>query len=163
MVGYKSRVLFKGTVKNHRVIFDYPSLWESRLSQLEGSRVQLTLDAEEKPKSISQLGYYYGGIIEATCLASTVFEGWTKDEVHEHLVSKLRSYAKELIYPDGHREIVICTEEIHNYDKESMTRYIDDVLRYLSVQHGLVPLNPEDYKYEKYHKTIDPQKEEKEW
>lgn len=163
MIDFKSRILFKGKIENGKVLFDYPTLFESRKSMLEGNRFQMTFDAEEKPKTPSQLGYYFGGIIEATCMQSTAFEGWTKDEIHEYLVKRLRSYPKELHYPDGHKEIENCTEEVRDYKMDEWAKYIDDVIRYLTMHHQITPLSPEDYKYEKYQKFINPHKEEKEW
>lgn len=153
-------IVFKGTVKNEKLIFDYPHLYYKKVISLEGKRFEMVLNKEEKNKTRSQFGYYFGGIIEATCLQSSEFEGWTKDEVHQYLISTLRSYPKQIIYADGRREIVRFVESIEDYTLDQFSLYIDDVIKFLSVHHGISVLSPEDYKYEKYHKFIEPFKNE---
>lgn len=157
----KTKIVFKGTARNGQLIFDHPKLWESQIFELEGKRFDLVIEQESKPKSISQLGYLFGGIIESTCLRSNVFEGWTKDEVLAYLLSKLTSYTKEVIYPDGHRELIVTHDDISGYDKEQLRLFIDQVIIFLSSTHGLVVLSPDEYRYEKYFKNVETQ--EKEW
>jgi len=147
-------VVFKGIMRNGRMVHDHPELFRKYKDSLEGKRVDLTLLEERKPKTRSQLGYYFGGIIEATCMTSNVFAGWTKEEIHEYLMTKLRSYSKEIFYPDGHREILSCHDRLEDYDLDQTKQYIDQVIIFLNMTHGLVVLDPDEYKYEKYHRTI---------
>ncbi|MFA6917013.1 MAG: hypothetical protein WC222_11490 [Parachlamydiales bacterium] len=157
----KNGIIFKGIVKNIKPVFDHPLLWEDQLKTLEGSRFDLIIEKETKPKTVSQLGYLFGGVIETTCLGSTCFEGWTKEEVLGYLLTKLTSYPKEVHYPDGHIEIIITHDDISMYDKDQMKVFIDKAIIFLSSTHGLVVLTPDEYRYEKYFGKIH--KKEKEW
>ena len=157
----KNRILFKGIVKNGKQIYDHPDLRKSFLEQIEGQRFEEITDIESKPKTRSQLGYLWGGIIEATCMASNVFAGWNKEDICDYLLSELTSYPKEIEYPDGHRKVMVVHDRLIDYDKEQLKVFIDRVIIFLADTHKLVVLTPDEYMTKKYFTKIE--EPAKEW
>lgn len=139
-------VLHKGTVKNGKIIYDFPKLYNAKLALLEGKRIDSWLEIEHEPVTKYQWAYYYGGIIKGTCMKSTAFAGWTYDEIHQAIVAHLRTNTKVVVFPDGSESVMNYVDDLRQYSKGQMAIYIDDVLNFLA-EREIYPLPPDHYKY----------------
>lgn len=140
------QVVHKGTIINGRKVYDYPKVYQSKLDSLEGKRFEEILEIEHEKVTGSQWGYYYGGIIRGTCMKSEAFSGWTHEEIHEAILKHLRTNNKVVVLPDQSEIVMQYTDDLKQYSKNEMAKYIEDVLNFLG-ELDIHPLPPDYYKY----------------
>jgi hypothetical protein len=153
------KIRFYGTVVNGVRMYYRSQLHNSRLKQLEGKVFEETLEIKYEEKTDDQRGYYFGGIIRATCMETEAFEGWTFDEIRNELEGRYLSYAttKTIKKLDG-QEItteVKGRDSIADLSKKKMSEFINNVLNFLATLE-IYPLSPEEYltgKYQSYVQT----------
>lgn len=142
-----AKIIHCGNVRNGKLFFDLPKLWQHNVDKLDGKRFEIIIDKEWERPSKSQYGYYYAGIIRATCMKTTLFEGYSEDEIHETLLHLVRSQKKILVKKDGSEEITIVKANFRRYSRDEMATYINDVLNWLATE-DIHPLAPERYAYD---------------
>lgn len=140
------QIKHKGTIINGKKVYDFPKVHQARLDSLEGKRFEETLEAEHEKVTKYQWGYYFGGIIKGTCMNSEIFNGWTFNEIKKGLLTSLRTTDKVVIFPNGNEKIMKYTDDLKQYSKSEMVKYIDDVLNFLA-ELEIHPLPPDYYKY----------------
>jgi len=142
-----------GIVRNNELIHDRPEMWKQQLHSLEGHRIEQTIEKENESVTISQRGYYFGGIIRTACMNTNKFAGWLESEIHQFFLQTLRSYSKTIVdkITDGlEKETTYhIIEDFSSYSRSEMKGYIEDVLNWLALEE-IFPEPPENYKLNKY-------------
>ncbi len=141
----------RGIVKSGQFLPDRPDMLNKEFSSFEDKRIIVSIEKETKSRTPSQLGYYFGGIIQGECMNSNSFSGWTKEEIHQYFMKKLRRYSKTMHYESEDRTIIqYFTEDFSAYNREKMTKYIEDVKNYLANEESIICKEPEEYLLNKY-------------
>lgn len=138
-----------GTVKNGRVDYDRPVFYQSEMAKLEGKKIRAYFEEIKEKKTVSQLAFYFGGIVRKTCMGSTLFDGWMEEEIDQFFRKRFLTYIKTIQYLDKTSEFVQVINELRDLNKDEMTIFIDRVIQFLA-EHGIEVLDPEMYKYNKY-------------
>lgn len=136
-----------GRIKNGKLIFDIPSLYDDQLRELEGQNVVMHLKKRHEKPSVSQYGYYRGAILVA-CYESDMFMHYdNKDQIHElYFAPKFLSYV--VLQPSTNKEIP-KTRSLADLTKEEMSVFMERVLADCAENGIEVPL-PELF-YNKYY------------
>lgn len=126
-----------------------PGLLKSDLLRNEGKPMYLCLVPYKEEKSIDQLGYLHGGIIEGTCVHTEMFGGWTHDEIYNYFLTKFAQFDVHKEMPDGNIVEFSMREPIRDFSKNRMSKFIEDVINYLAIN-DIHVLPPEEYIVGKY-------------
>jgi hypothetical protein len=146
------QIVFKGTITSRGVFVpERPLLYKARIDELKQKKVALTLEPDIPPKTTAQLAYFYGGIIRNSCVGSFDFDGWSADEIEKYIIASVCSY-KKTMWANGQEIVVHMIDEIRKYNKVQMSKFIEDVIRFLAVNHGIEVLPSEEMKLNKYEK-----------
>jgi hypothetical protein len=138
------KIIHKGIVVNGRIEYDRPNIYIEKVNSLEGERVDVIIEKEKKFKTNSQLGYYFGGIIE-TCLVTNAFEGWTKDEIDKYFRKKHLRYDRFFVHPITQKEYYTTFyRQLEDLSVDEMKKFIDDVLNEIA-EMEIYPLTPDEY------------------
>ena len=149
-VGY----IHRGYILDGHIYYDRPEMYVKELQGLEGFRFQMTIEKEHESISKNQRGYYFGGIIRAELMNSNIFSGFTEKEIHQMLLEQLRSYNKTIINKDKTETSCEFVEDFASYGKEEMTKYIDDVINYVTVEFNIPIKSSDEYKLNQYVKVL---------
>jgi hypothetical protein len=142
----------RGYVHNGKRVYDHPDIQKMVLDELEGKRFEELIKKEHVSKSSKQLGYYFGGIIAATCMKAEKFGGWTRDEIDDFLREILRPY-KVVRSVNGKMTVEDKTDSLADYSVEEMSLFLEDVLNFLATE-DIHPLSSEDYNLKKYYHEL---------
>lgn len=112
------KLLHKGTVKDHKLIFDNPEAFTVAKTLLEGKRFELTLD-KEKVTRTSASNRYLWGVVYAVISEAT---GYDPEQVHDAMKEKFASTRLE----NG----LMITERTSKMDTIRFTKYVDDIKRF---------------------------------
>lgn len=137
-------------VKNSKFIWEDGDMFLAKKRSLEGCRGFAIIEQVKEEISQNQYAYYFGGIIRSECMSSEQFAGWTESEIHQHLFSELRSYNKEVIYPDNKREVKTFVDDFSSYGKKDMSTYIEELIPHLNNEYEIFPKSSRYYSYNKY-------------
>ena len=140
-------------VKNGKFCFEDKNMFEFKRRHLEGKRGYAVIEEEADKPSINQYAYYFGGIIRSECLSSNTFSGWQEHEVHEFLLSELRSHTKVVEKANGTTIVKTVVDDFSKFSKEDMSKYIEELIPYLLNEFGIHVKPAEYYKYNKYRVT----------
>ena len=138
-----------GKVKSGEVVLLSPRLYLQNLLELEGKDIVIQVKERHKAASISQHGYYRGGIL-VSCYQSEMFS-WAanKDEIHDiYFAPKFLSYVK-VIEMNGSIKEVKVIKSLQDVSKSEMKEFITKVLAECNELGIEIPL-PESY-YNKYY------------
>ena len=147
-----SELIHKAIVQRGQLLFKRPKLIKKLFDGLEGKDVNVTIEEHIRSKSLSQLGFFYGGIIRKSCMKANIFAGWEFDEIVDFFCRKYLSYKKEIIIiQDGieHRSIENVTQRLSKLDVEEMTIFIEKVIMFCS-RVEIEILDPSEYNLTKY-------------
>lgn len=134
-------ILYKGTIKNRIFLPDRPNLYNSILDQYEGKRVSYHITEIIPDKTPGQLGYYYAGIIRTSCMNSSAFAGWEEKRIDTFLRLHVGGTYNKLGF--------LVPFDISESNEQEMSNYIQQVIIYLSSEHHIEILSPDEYKYGK--------------
>ncbi len=157
------RVRFYGNVVNGVRQYNRPLQHQALLKHIEvhGGQFEESIMLRFEDETKEQHGYYRGGIIVATCMQTDLFDGWLKEDIHEHFAKLFLTTMKrkELHKKDGTIEVSEFphTESTGDLGKKRMSEFIDKVLNYLA-EYEIYPLTPQEYYYGKYKTQIDQEK-----
>lgn len=126
-----------------------PGLLKSDLLRNNGKPMYLCLMPYREEKSVDQLGYLHGGIIEGTCIHTEMFGGWTHDEIYQYFLSKFAQYDVHKEASDGTIIEFPVREQIRDFSKKRMSKFIEDVIAFLSIN-DIYVLSPDEYIVGKY-------------
>lgn len=133
-------------IRNGKLIFSIPSLYSDQLLELEGCDVVVNIKKRHQKPSLSQYGFYRGGILVA-CYESEEFSSLdNKDLIHDtYFALKFLSYVVK--GKDGKE--VRLTRSLADITNEEMTLFITQVLADCAEMNIEVP-SPEMY-YNKFY------------
>lgn len=112
------KLLHKGTVKDHKLIFDNPEAFTVAKTLLEGKRFELTLEKESIRRTTQQNKYLFGVVYKVI----GDYTGHDVDQIHANMKILFASTTDE--------KGLIITEETHKMDTVRMTKYIEDIRRW---------------------------------
>jgi len=137
-----------GRVKNGKLIFDIPSLYDDQLRELEGQNIVMIIKKKHEKATLSQYGYYRGCILPL-CYESEMFSSYdNKDEIHDvYFAPKFLSYKR--LRPDDHNIEVTTVKSLADLNKEDMTKFIERVIADCEMNGISVP--PPELAYNKYY------------
>ena len=118
---------------------------------LEGRRGYAIIEQITGEVTPNQYAYYFGGIIRKECMVSNAFQGLSEKQVHQVLFAELRSSVKGIKCLDGTTRLVTVTEDFEAYGKESMRKYIEELIPHLNTEYRIFPKPAEHYKYNKFY------------
>ena len=118
---------------------------------LEGRRGYAIIEQVTGEVTPNQYAYYFGGIIRKECMVSNTFQGLSEKQVHQVLFAELRSSVKGIKCLDGTTRLVTVTEDFEAYGKESMRKYIEELIPHLNTEYRIFPKPAEHYKYNKFY------------
>lgn len=116
--------------------------FENAVRNLSGKDFELEIREVQSHATESQYAYFRKAII-TICLAAEMFGGWDEDEIINHFTDrflrtvKLKQAGKLILG-------ISSTRKIENLSKKSMSKFIDDVLNWLSTN-GISVGTPEEY------------------
>ena len=122
---------FTGSVKGGRVVFDQPQRWIGVTARFEGRRVEVTLQAERKERSLAQNRYYWSVVVP-------IFGEWTgesKDEAHETL--KTIHLQQDFVLPTG--ELVRKAGSTKRLSTVDFQAYVERVCVWCAQQGVFIP------------------------
>jgi len=130
-------ILF-GKVMDGQVFLEDLDLYHSLVSELEGERIQLTVDQMKLSKTEKQINTYFGIIIRKYMMQSEQFRGWTPKECDDYLGYKFRMDVKQI------RRLKTATVQTVEYiiplsklSRKAMSEYINQVILYLQEELGI--------------------------
>jgi hypothetical protein len=126
-----------------------PGLLKSDLLRNDGKPMYLCLLPYREEKSTDQLGYLHGGIIEGACIHTEMFGGWTHDEIYNYFLSKFAQYDVHKESSDGTIIEFPVREQIRDFSKKRMSKFIEDVIAFLAIN-DIYVLSPDEYIIGKY-------------
>ncbi len=94
----------------------------ARLAKWQGDRVLVTVSRGTIPKSLPQLGYYYGTVVPAV----SEYTGFTEEEAHDEL--KRAWFPKRLATSLFTGEVVPEVPSLADATKEEMSEFLDTIL-----------------------------------
>lgn len=122
---------FTGKVDKGRVVFDQPERWTGGLARYAGRRVEVTIRAERRVRSLSQNRYYWSVVVP-------IFGEWTgeeKDEAHETL--KTLHLMTDFVLPTG--ELIRKPGSSRTLSTVEFQAYVERVCTWLALQGVYVP------------------------
>jgi len=125
------KLLHKGTVKDHKLIFDNPEAFTVTKTLLEGKRFELTLEKEINRRTSPQNRYYRGVVVEAVRQLQADYHHcqMESDEMHNALREMFASHRTD----NG----LLVLEETHIMSTVRFTEYIDDIKRWALGEYGI--------------------------
>ena len=146
-----------GKVVNGKRIYNNPALHDEYVKDLEGKEFVEVIKVKFKKVSTDAHGYYRGGIL-GECMNYEMFQGWTREEIHDnHFAPLFLSYKKAIKYLSGgetlFRETTVV-ESTANLSSKEMFEFCERCIQWLT-EVGIVVHTPEEYLLGKYKtKTI---------
>ena len=112
------KLLHKGIVKDHKLVFDNPEAFTVAKTLLEGKRFELTMEKESIRRTTQQNKYMFGVVYKVIA----DYTGHDVDQIHANM--------KRLFASTLDEKGLIITEETHRMDTVRMTKYIEDIRRW---------------------------------
>jgi hypothetical protein len=125
------KLLHKGTVKDHKLIFDNPEAFSVAKAQLEGKRVEVTIEKETLKRTSQQNRYLWGVVYPLITKAISDYanDKFEAEQIHDMMKAK---FASKHLDKD-----LIVTEQTSKMDTVRFTEYIEDIRRWSSAFLGL--------------------------
>lgn len=141
----KHRWVIKNGVRHYMK----PVLLQQRLLQLEGKSGYDVIEEAFDPNTRDQYGYYFGGIIRATCMQTEQFSAMEEDEIDAFFRDKFLTYQKAVTFK-GQPVIVTRRIDIKELGKRKMAEYITKVIAYLATEENIIVPEPSDFILKRY-------------
>jgi hypothetical protein len=133
-----NELLHYGKVEDGEVYLEDLNTYLKVLHELEGRRIQLSVEERSLSKTEKQRNTYFGIIIGKYMMNSEAFRGWTKEECDDFLGYKFRRSSKEIRRIRSgsihHHEYIV---PIHKLNRKSMSQFIDQCIIYLADEFGI--------------------------
>lgn len=131
-----------GIVHNGKIRLDDFNDLKHVLSLFEGQAVEINIAKQTLKKTDNQYAYYWGVIIRKHMMDTEQFGGWTVNEIHNYLGSKIRLKTVEIKLPrhEGSEQYYVSHNIIQStkaYSKAQFAEYIKEVLLFLVWEHGI--------------------------
>jgi hypothetical protein len=148
-------LIHRGIVKNGKFYPHRPDWYYQEMQSFEGKEIQFIFEEVKIDKTIPQLALYFGVVIKKYLMNHPDFAGWTWREIDSYIRENVASYPKT--FQRGTQAITIFVhDEIRDYSREQMRKFMDDVLNFLAQQHEIFIEDPYQYKLNKYLKKDEP-------
>lgn len=109
----KKTIMFNGTIKNNKIVFDYPDYFSNSVKELEGKEIVITIKCMNN-RSVQQNSYLWGVVY-------LQIQKWYKEINGETLtLNEIHMYVKQCIMGDILLKKTIDDKEIF-YFKEIST------------------------------------------
>jgi hypothetical protein len=139
-----------GLIKNRKLIFQEPELYNKAVEALEGKEFTLTLKRKHKQVSHNKYAYYFGGILAVLYQTETFSHLDNKDQIHElYFAPKFLSYTK-IIEINGVKQEVKGERSLSSLSDEEMGLFIERVIADCENELSIEIYPPETY-YSKYY------------
>lgn len=145
----KIEIKHSGKVVNGVKIYSNPLLYHQQIQDLEGKEFIEVIKEKTRKPSISQYGYYRGGILP-TCHSSEMFFHFdNKDDIHtNYFAPKFLSY-KVLVELKNERYEITKVKSLSQLSEKEFSIFIERVLADCA-ENGIEILTPEEYKNKHY-------------
>jgi len=139
-----------GFIKNRKLIFQEPELYNKAVEALEGKEFTLTLKRKHKQVSQNKYAYYFGGILAVLYQTEMFSHLDNKDQIHElYFAPKFLSYTK-IIEINGVKQEKKGTRSLADLSDEEMGAFIERVIADCETELNIEIYPPETY-YSKYY------------
>jgi len=139
-----------GFIKNRKLIFQEPELYNKAVEALEGKEFTLTLKRKHKQVSQNKYAYYFGGILAVLYQTEMFSHLDNKDQIHElYFAPKFLSYTK-IIEIGGVKQEKKGTRSLADLSDEEMGAFIERVIADCETELNIEIYPPETY-YSKYY------------
>lgn len=139
-----------GYVKNRKLIFKEPQLYNKAVESLEGKEFVLVIKKRHKSVSQNKFNYYFGGILAVLFHSEQFSHLDNKDQIHElYFAPKFLSYTKEITV-NGVKKMVKGVRSLSDLSDEEMGKFIERVRIDCETELGVEIYDPEVY-YSKYY------------
>lgn len=147
------QIRHKGIFKNGKFKPFKPTMLKNDILSREGKAGYIVLEDYVEEKTKDELGYYYGGIITGTCMATEAFGGWEKNEIDEFFQNMFLS---EHMIKELNGEVVSFPyrNRISKLRKSEMAVFINKVIDYLQA-HLDIEVLPSDMYIKGKYKSIN--------
>ena len=129
---------FFGQVKKGKLNLYDPARYLVHLSSLEGKPVEVIVRKVQNNRTLSQNSWYWGVILEII----SDHTGETKEDLHEHFLSKFASRIDYLAGKEGEVEEIRVKERSHTMSTVRFTEYIESIRQWASEFLGLAIPDP---------------------
>lgn len=142
-----------GKVTHGGNIFFYElELWKQQLLSLAGKEFEIVIKEKHKRPTVSQFGYYFGGILK-TCLQYEQFSHYTSvEELHKEVFQPMFLGYQVRVVVGKKKFDKVMVKSLSDLNKQETAEFIDNVLNFLATE-GIVILPKEQY-VEKYYREI---------
>jgi len=143
---------FGRVLPNGNISFYNVELWQEQRESLAGKEFELTIKERHKRPSVSQFGYYWGGILK-TCLQHESFSHYTTvEELHKEVMAPMFLSYQIRIVVGKKKWDKTMVKSLTELNKRETSVFIDNVLNFVA-QEGVIVLPPEQYT-DKYYREI---------
>lgn len=139
-----------GFVKNRKLIFAEPSLYNKVVESLEGKEFVLTLKRRHKKVSQNKYGYYFGGILGVLHQTEMFSHLDNKDQIHELYFAPIFLSYSRLIEINGQKKEIKGVRSLADLSDEEMGTFIERVRAHCEMELNVEIHDPETY-YSKYY------------
>jgi len=129
---------FVATVSEGKLIHDFPERFARYLMTLEGKRVNILVTKFKKKRSLPQMRYYFGVVIEELLEPM----GYRKDEKEK--VHQIMKYKFLRTIDDNGNEYVPTLSEITKVDTVRMGEYLDQIKIFAAQELGTYIPDPSE-------------------
>lgn len=144
---------FGRVLPNGNISFYNVELWQEQRESLAGKEFELTIKERHKRPSVSQFGYYWGGILK-TCLQHESFSHYTTvEELHKDVFQPMFLSYQVRIVVGKKKWDKTMVKSLTELNKKETSEFIDNVLNFVA-QEGVLILPPEQYT-DKYYREIN--------
>jgi hypothetical protein len=138
---------------NENIVFYNKEMWDEQRSVLAGKEIELVMKERHKRPSVSQFGYYWGGILK-TCLQHESFSHYTTvEELHKEVMAPMFLSYQIRIVVGKKKWDKTMVKSLTELNKRETSEFIDNVLNFVA-QEGVIVLSPEQYT-DKYYREIN--------
>lgn len=139
-----------GLIKNRKLIFQEPELYNKVVEALEGKEFCLTLKKRHKQISQNKHAYYRGGILGVLYQTEMFSHLDNKDQIHDlYFAPKFLTYTK-MLNINGQQKEVRAVRSLADLSDEEMGLFIERVIADCESELGIAISDPETY-YSKYY------------
>jgi len=139
-----------GLIKNRRLIFNEPELYNKVVESLEGKEFCLTLKKRHKQISQNKHAYYRGGILGVLYQTEMFSHLDNKDQIHDlYFAPKFLRYVKTITV-NGQTKEHSAVRSLADLSDEEMGTFIERVIADCESELGVAISDPETY-YSKYY------------
>ena len=143
---------FGRCLDNGNIVFYNKEIGDEQRSVLAGKEIELVIKERHKRPSVSQFGYYWGGILK-TCLQHESFSHYTTvEELHKEVMAPMFLSYQIRIVVGKKKWDKTMVKSLTELNKRETSEFIDNVLNFVA-QEGVLILPPEQYT-DKYYREI---------